>query len=695
MPKRSPSLQAALCGAVLLLGPALPAVGHADTVPTIDIRARAEDLSGVAQAASEGVVSAERLAMVPLLRPAEVLEMVPGLLVTQHAGDGKANQYFLRGFNLDHGTDFATFVAGVPVNMPSHAHGQGYTDLNFLIPELVQQVRYRKGPYFAEDGDFSSAGSARIDLRRSLDMGLAQVTAGPGGYVRTLLADSPKARPDAVGQWLYGVELFQNDGPWTVPENYRKRNGVLRYSEGTAAQGWSITAMAYQGRWTSTDQVPQRALDSGRIGRYDSLDPTTGGTTQRYSLSGEWTQLQDGVHSKTRLWALQSTLDLWSNFSYCLSDANPACPVGDQFQQSERRTAAGGEHSRHWASTWQGLEFRHAWGVQARTDDLAPIGLYRTHQRERLGTVREDRVQQHSLSLWVESELRWTDWLRTTAGVRGDAYRFHVQSSLAANSGQAQDALLSPKLSMVLGPWRGMEVYANHGQGFHSNDARGTTQRVDPIDPSMSVRSVSPLVRTRGEEVGLRSEWLPGWKSTLALWQLRAASELLFVGDAGTTEPSRPSRRRGVEWNHFVALNRHWAIDADLAWSQARFTDGDLAGPYIPGAASTTANLGLSWEGQGPWWGAMRVRYWGPRPLLEDNSWRSPAAAWVNLRVGYRTSEREQWTLDVYNLMDRKVDDIAYAYVSRLGGEDAQGLMDRHVHPAEPRTWRVRWTHRF
>ena len=287
MPKRSPFLQTALCGAVLLLGPALPRVGHADNVPTIDIRARAEDLSGVAQAASEGVVAAERLAMVPLLRPAEVLEMVPGLLATQHAGDGKANQYFLRGFNLDHGTDFATFVAGVPVNMPSHAHGQGYTDLNFLIPELVQQVRYRKGPYFAEDGDFSSAGSARIDLRRSLDMGLAQVTVGPGGYVRTLLTDSPKASPYTGGQWLYGVELFHNNGPWTVPENYRKLNGVLRYSEGTSAQGWTITAMAYQGRWTSTDQVPQRALDQGRIGRYDSLDPSAGGHMHRYSLSGE------------------------------------------------------------------------------------------------------------------------------------------------------------------------------------------------------------------------------------------------------------------------------------------------------------------------------------------------------------------------------------------------------------------------
>jgi hypothetical protein len=689
MPKRCPAW--AVGGSLAVLG----ATGWAHALPTIDIRARAEDLSGVAQAASEGVVSAERLAMVPLLRPGEVLEMVPGLLVTQHAGDGKANQYFLRGFNLDHGTDFATFVAGVPVNMPSHAHGQGYTDLNFLIPELVQQVRYRKGPYFAEDGDFASAGSAHIELRRNLDAGLAQVTAGPGAYVRTLLADSPKASPDATGQWLYGLELFHNDGPWTVPENYRKRNGVLRYSEGTAVQGWAITAMAYQGRWTSTDQVPQRALDSRLLGRYDSLDPTAGGVTQRYSLSGEWSQLQAGVHHKTRLWALQSALDLWSNFTYCLTDERLACPVGDQFQQSERRTAAGGEHSRHWASTWQGREVRHAWGVQVRADDLAPVGLYRTQQRTRLTTVREDRVQQQSLGGWAESEVRWNDWLRTTAGGRADAYRFHVQSSWAANSGQAQDALLSPKLSAVFGPWHGMEGYVNHGQGFHSNDARGTTQTVDPVDPTTAVRPVSPLVRTRGEEIGVRSQWWPGWTSTLALWQLRMASELLFVGDAGTTEPSRPSLRRGVEWSHFIALNRHWAIDADLSWSQARFTDTDPAGPHIPGAASTTANLGLSWDGQGPWSGALRLRYWGPRPLLEDNSLRSPAAAWVNLRVGYHTTERDQWTLDVYNLMDRKVDDIAYAYVSRLAGEPAQGVMDVHVHPAEPRTWRIRWAHRF
>jgi hypothetical protein len=683
------------CGYALLCGlAAATASAQADRVPVVEVRARAEDLAGIAQAASEGTVSAERLAAVPLLRPGEVLEMVPGLIATQHAGDGKANQYFLRGFNLDHGTDFATWVAGVPVNMPSHAHGQGYTDLNFVIPELVQQIRYRKGPYFAEDGDFSAAGSARIDYRRQLDAGLAQVTLGPERYARTLLADSPRAVQGA-GQWLYGLELFHHDGPWSVPEHYRKFNGVLRYSDGSAREGQVITAMAYQGGWTSTDQVPQRALDRGLIGRYDSMDPSTGGETARYSLSAEWNRQQDGVQRKTQVWALQSSLDLWSNFSYCLSDASPTCATGDQFQQSERRTAAGAMHSRQWTDTWLGREVRHAWGLQARADTLAPGALYSARQRQPTAVWREDRVNQQSLGLWAETEVRWTPWLRSSAGLRGDAYRFRVLSSLNANSGQTHAALLSPRLGLVLGPWQNMEGYLNHGLGFHSNDARGTTARVDPLDPTRAVQPVSPLVRAQGEELGLRSEWLPGWKSTLAIWQLRMASELLFVGDAGTTEASRPSRRHGVEWNHFYALSPQWALDADLAWSQARFTDGAAAGPWVPGAATSTANLGLSWDSAGTWSGALRLRYWGARPLVEDNSWRAPAAAWVNLRVGYRSSPREQWSLDIYNLMNRKVNDIEYAYVSRLAGEDMGGQMDRHVHPGEPRSWRIRWTHRF
>ncbi len=668
----------------LLAWPAL-AFAQADAPDTLLVRARAEDLQGVAQSASEGVVAGERLASVPLLRPGEALEMVPGLIVTQHAGDGKANQYFLRGFNLDHGTDFATTLAGVPLNMPTHAHGQGYTDLNVLIPELVQQIRYRKGPYFADEGDFASAGAAHIDYRRQLDEGLASLTLGARGHVRTLLADSA---PHGDGHWLYGLELFHNDGPWTVPEDLRKRNAVLRYSQGSALRGWSLTAMAYQSRWTSTDQVPQRALAQGLIGRFDSLDPSSGGQTARHSLAAEWADVDGGVQRKSQLWALQSALDLWSNFSY------QTRPEGDQFQQSERRQAAGARHSRQGSGHGFGHEIGWRWGVQARTDQLAPVALYHSAQRVRLSTVREDRVQQHSLGLWGEAQVAWRPWLRSVAGLRADAQQAEVRSPLAANSGRARDQRLSPKLSLVLGPWLGAEWYLSQGRGFHSNDARGSTTRVDPNDPAQALAPVRPLVRTRGEEIGVRAQWWPGWTHTLALWQLQMDSELVFVGDAGTTEASRPSRRRGLEWHQQIALGRHWAFDADLAWSSAHFTDGDPQASHIPGAASTVANLGLSWHALGPWSGALRLRYWGARPLSEDNAWRARAAAWLNLRAGYRIGPRDSVHLSVYNLLNRRLEDIAYAYPSRLAGEPA-AVMDTHVHPAEPRSLRLDWQHRF
>jgi len=329
-------LRQKVISAYFLLAVAGASANEATELSTIEVRAQAENLEGLAMAGSEGVVSGQRLAAVPLQRPGEVLEMVPGLIVTQHAGDGKANQYFLRGFNLDHGTDFATYVAGVPVNMPTHAHGQGYTDLNFLIPELVDRIRYRKGPYYADEGDFSSVGVARIDYLRKIDGPLAQITVGQNRYGRALLAGSPEV---GAGNLLYAVELFTNDGPWEVPENYRKFNGVLRYSQGSRDDGFSVTGMAYRGDWTSTDQVAKRAIDSGYINRFGTLDPTTGGETYRYSLSGDWARRGTDSQSLATIWWLKSGLDLWSNFQYCLNDfaANGNCDTGDQFKQSERR----------------------------------------------------------------------------------------------------------------------------------------------------------------------------------------------------------------------------------------------------------------------------------------------------------------------------------------------------------------------
>ena len=660
---------------------------------TVEVRARAESLEGIAAAASEGVISSQRLAAIPLLRPAEVLEMVPGMIVTQHAGDGKANQYFLRGFNLDHGTDFATWVGGVPVNMPTHAHGQGYTDLNFLIPELVDRITYRKGPYFADEGDFSSVGAAHIDYFRKMESSLAQVTVGQNRYIRTLLAGSPVV---GAGNLLYGLELFHNDGPWEVPEDYRKVNGVLRYSEGSRNNGISLTGMAYRGRWNSTDQIAQRAIDAGAVDRFGTLDSTTGGKTYRYSLAGEWAKRGEASQSKATIWWLKSGLDLWSNFQYCLNDfaASGTCATGDQFKQAESRQAGGFGASHTLFDRWGDYEVANSFGLQGRVDRIRPVGLYNTSARTTWNTVREDSVTQRSLSLWGQNEIRWNSWLRSVAGLRGEAYDFTVDSSLPANSGTANDQMLLPKFSLVFGPWQRSEFYLNYGQGFHSNDARGTTITVDPADPGTAVGRVKPLVRTTGYEFGLRTEIVSGWQSTVALWQLESASELLFVGDAGTTEASRPSRRYGVEWTNLYAPTDWLAIDADFAWSHARFRDQAPEGGYIPGAVATTANVGLTIDRLGPWFGALRFRYFGPRPLNEDNSVRSSGSALTNLRFGYRFDPRTRVAIDIYNLFDKQVNDVEYWYDSQLANEDVP-VFDRHIHPAEARTFRVTLSYRF
>lgn len=654
----------------------------------VEIRSRTENLTGIGGAASEGVVASERIAALPLLRPGEVLELVPGMVVTQHSGDGKANQYFLRGFNLDHGTDFRTSVAGVPVNLPTHAHGQGYSDLNFLIPELIDRVRYRKGPYYADEGDFSSAGAAHIDYARQLDGTLAQLGVGQNGYQRMLLAGSPAA---GNGNLLYALEAFHNNGPWSVPEGYKKLNGVLRYSEGTRFDGLIVTAMAYGADWMATDQVPQRTINAGLIGRYASLDPSSGGKTQRFSLSADWRRRSADSRAQASAWLLDYRLDLYSNFTYGLND-----PInGDQFRQSDRRRAGGFSASRTADARWGAFEVENMIGVEARIDRIRPVGLYATSARATLSTLREDRVDQRSIAFHVQNQTRWMEKFRTVAGLRADFYRFDVDSNLGVNAGRVDDRLLSPKISAILGPWATTEFYLNYGHGFHSNDARGTTLTINPSNGAVAEK-VTPLVKTKGYEIGMRSEPLPGWQTTLSLWALDIDSELLFIGDAGVTEASRPSRRHGIEWSNLYAFNAWLALDADIALSHARFRGNDSpgAGNYIPGAVASTASLGLTIDQHGPWFGAFRIRHFGPRPLVEDNSQRSAATTLANLRWGYKLDRRTTLAIDVFNLFNRRVSDIDYWYESQLHGEAAP-VAGLHTHPAEPRTLRLTLTHRF
>ena len=649
---------------------------------------------GTSNAASQGVVTSKLIENRPTLRPAEVLEFVPGVIVTQHSGDGKANQYFLRGFNLDHGTDFATHVDGMPVNMPTHAHGHGYSDLNWLIPELVNRISYKKGPYFADEGDFSSAGVARLGFFDSLPSGIASLTVGENNYARALVAQSV---PWQGGNVLYAVETAHNNGPWEQPERFHRGNAVLRYSTATDNARTSITAMAYSAAWHSTDQIPQRAIDQGLVGRFGALDPSDGGSTERTSLSFQTERSTDVGTFKANAYAIASKLNLVSNFTYNLEQGEP--PVNaDQFVQAESRQVLGASASQSFATSFSGFDSTTTVGTSLRMDKLDPVGLYQGLGGQRTATVQESQVRQSLFGLYAENSTAWTPTLRTLVGARYDRMVVDVRSSIADNSGQQTADMTSPKLSLILGPWNKTEYFVNIGSGFHSNDARGVTTRLSPkegtpLDPSPA------LVRTTGSELGLRTEAIAGLQSSLALWKLNIGSELVFAGDAGDTGASGASRRWGVEFNNHYRATPWLLLDADLAVSHAEFTtpqgDAPNDGRYVPGSVETVVSLGATISDRGPWSGQFQLRYFGPRPLIENNSQRSDATTLAYLRVGYQVSSKTKLSLDVFNVFDTKASDIDYYYSSRLPGEAAEGVTDRHFHPVEPRSVRLTLTTHF
>jgi outer membrane receptor protein involved in Fe transport len=667
-----------------------PLVAMADGVTPlgkVEVTGHYDNSVGSSDAASEGVITPQLIDDRPLLRPGNLLEYVPGMVVTQHSGAGKANQYFLRGFNLDHGTDFATWVAGMPVNLRTHAHGQGYTDLNFIIPELISRVDYWKGPYYANIGDFGSAGGASMHYTDNLKEGIALGTGGDFGYARALLAGSA---PAGTGTLTYGVEYLHNDGPWENPDNFRKVNALLRYVAPVGDGTFGVTAMAYGGRWNSTDQIPLRAVDQGLIGRYGSLDASDGGESQRYSVSVDYATPMAGGQFQTTAYWFKYKLNLFSNFTYFLDDPEN----GDQFEQADDRNVYG------WTGSWSrpgelfGAPTRNTLGFELRQDRINPVGIYATRERDRLSTTREDVVDEGSAGLYAQNDTQWNDWFRSILGVRYDWYRFKVASSIPENSGNVTSGIASPKASFVFGPWYKSEYFVNAGTGFHSNDARGVTIKVDPKSGD-AVDSATPLVRSTGAELGARTEAIPDVQSSLALWYLKLNSELVFVGDAGTTEAGRPSQRYGVEWNNRWRPLPWLFADLDVAWNHARFTESAPEGNSIPGAPNEVISAGLAVDHYGPWSGAVFVRYIGSYPLIEDNSVRAAASTVVDAQVGYEIAPKTRLRLDVFNLFNAQTYDIAYYYASRLLGEPAEGVNDIHFHPGEKRSFRVSLSYRF
>lgn len=664
-----------------------PGVDPETYLDEVIVEGRGSSRIDIAGSASEGATGPEQLRRRPLLRPGEILETVPGVIITQHSGSGKGNQFFLRGFNLDHGTDFLVEVGGVPINMRSHGHGQGYVDLNFLIPELVSKVAYRKGPYFADTGDFSSAGSVAIDYVRDLPNGLALVESGQFGFQRALVADAFDLGGDA--RLITAVETMHHDGPWVVDENFRKLNLFARYADGDAYNGSDITAGVYDGRWVATDHVPKRAVRNGLIDRFGTLDPTSGGDSRRFSITGHWFGGDAEQEWDLTAYAYRSQLDLYSNFTYFLAD-----PIdGDQFEQLDDRWVQGLHAEKTQYGELFGTDAQWRFGAEFR-NDMIENGLYNTKRRRRLSTVREDDIIQTSLGAFADTTMRFNDVYRATFGVRGDLYNFDVDSDLEANSDRKSDFIVSPNAGLVARVGENTELYANAGFGFHSNDARGVTIRDDPTtaDPLDGVR-VPGLVRQRGAEIGARHEDPSGLTSTLTLWGLRSESELLFVGDGGNTEPSAATERFGVEWTNYYQITDAWSLDFDASWSRARFTEGGDEN-HVPGAIETVVATGLAYETPEGHYAALRGRYFGPRDLEETGTVRSTSSMLLNAHAAYRINEDVLFRVSIFNLLDREVSDIEYYYPSRLDGDpavgpDDGGFNDVHFHPAEPFAVRV------
>ena len=667
---------------------------------------------------SERFFTGGQVNTIPIFRPGEALEIVPGLAVTQHSGEGKANQYYLRGFDLDHGTDLALYLDSIPLNMRTHGHGQGYADANFVIPEMLAYVDARKGAYDVEDGDFSNAGTIRMQYLQKVPEGVFASTGGAFGYGRQF---GMKSWEYAGGDILGGGEISTYNGPWVVPNSARKINGVLRWSRGEENNGMSITGMAYANRWNSTDQIPLRAVETNQMSRWGTINPTDGGDTTRFSLSSRWAEETASTRSKVEAFAMHSTLNLFNDFTYYL--VHPV--LGDQFRQFDRRTMVGGNAYHVRKFTVLDKESELKFGFQSRYDDIR-VGLQDTVNCGPYDTLRNDHVSEGNVSLLTDFRTKWSPWLKTVVGTRWDYFwgsNYGLQTYTSAplvpgfdtpgadifngqnpfrlwtgpfNNGTANAQLISPKASVIINPWDDKtDFYLNFGRGFHSNDFRATTQRFNTSEVTeefgyVEVPKQGLLSPSTGAEVGVKTKAIDKLESAATLFFIQTQQELVFAGDSGNTEIARGANRLGVEFtNHYRPLS--WvAFEGDVTAAYVRFRGynqdqadlywelvqpevfgwgawaGNSPGNFLPNATPVVATGMLELGEATGWFSNFKYRYIAPRALTEDGFFKSPAIGTVNARVGYRWKEGWKLQLDIFNMFNSRSQQIAYAYGSLI-----------------------------
>ena len=683
----------------------------ANSVSEVVVTASRVDLLGTADTASQGTVTQKEIELRPVYRVGQLLETTPGLVVTVHSGEGKAQQYLLRGFNLDHGTDIANFVDDMPVNRPSNAHGQGYSDSNFMMAEVTNGLDFTKGPYHAEVGDSGAVASTHVKIANEIPDQVA-VAAGTLGVYNAFAGGTWRLSDD--DRLMGGLLLGHVDGPFDHPDNFRKIDGILRYSHGDTDDGYNVTAMYFRGEGSFTTDQPLRAIQEGLIDRFGTLDPTDGSFSERFSLSGHFATKGDGWGFTSNAYYIRQRMTLWNDFTHFLDD-----PVnGDQEEQDDERTTLGGQASLRLVHSFGSIDTETVIGLPVRYDD-AYVDRRHTDQRTVLdyceiqqadgpavpqpavnGACNADRVHLLDLGPYIENTTHWTSWLRTIIGAREEYYHATDHSSVTGFQGSGSQTLFQPKGSIVIGPFYQTELYLSAGRGFHSDDVRGVCGTV-PIEGEPVLAGRTPfLAPATGEEVGVRTNIIPKVSVQVAVFQEDFRSELAYDADAGQDSASAPSRRQGIEISGQYKPLPWLELNTDLAFSKARYTSQlaafGLAQPFIANAPSFIGSFGVLVDNLGPWFGGLQWRALGKYPIDDGEEFpQDKGYSEFNADVGYKFNAHLKAQLDVFNLTNTKANSSAYFYTTRLQGEPAEGVTGFQVHPLEPISMVAKLTYLF
>jgi TonB family protein len=633
-------------------------------------------------AASSSAVQDREFQLRPIGSVQDILRVTPGLVMVQHSGGGKANQYFLRGFDADHGTDVALSIDGVPINMVSHAHGQGFADTNFIIPEAVQKLEITKGPYFANQGDFATAGAMNLVTRDEFEhssVGFGS-SGSPGhgalGY-RGLLIASPKWD---VASAAFAAEIGRQNGPFDNPERWDKYKLYNKLTfKLTPTSTLSVAEMSYGSNWHGSGQIPARAVEQGSVTRFGSIDPSEGGDTMRHQVHA-LVRIRPSETSELRALGYVGTytFNLFSNFTLYLRNPDS----GDEIEQQDRRTFYGAKVSYRMVHEVRGVRFDTTIGSDVRADDIHEM-LWDTVNRVQTSNARNNGVRETSVAAYVNEEIAPVEWARVVVGARADGLAFSVDNNLPSStdpknprSGVDGAQQLSPKASAIVSPLQKkdaqLDVYVNWGNGYHSNDVRGV----------FATPSVTPVTRAVGEEIGARTRLLDRLDVAVATWLLDLDSETIWNGDDGTTAAGPPTRRYGLELEGRYEFTPWLAADAAVTLTHSQFSTDRENGGGLALAPKQTWSGGISARHQvGPGTGRAGLRFYGigDRPASGGGSNGvvyaantlyaptivAPGFTQVDLHVGYRM-RRWDLALDIENLLDGEYRSAQFDTTSRL-----------------------------